>query len=120
MFALFITKVVPAACLTKQVYLKCLTVCLMHLKKVFCILSTYRRPVKHLHLAPFSKIKEEKFSLPCGAFHENASVLFTTHYEIEKGFVLRDFFFFFTFFGIYFSCIGKKCFLLITSVGVSH
>lgn len=54
--------------------------------------------MKHLHLAPFLKIKEEKFSLACGAFHENASVLFTTHYEIEKGFVLRDFFFFFTFF----------------------
>lgn len=107
MFALFITKVVPAACLTKQVYLKCLTVCLMHLKKVFCILSTYRRPVKHLHLAPFLKIKEEKFSLPCGAFYENASVLFTTHCQIEKGFVLRDFFF--TIFFIYFSCIDKKC-----------
>lgn len=95
--SLFITKVGPAACLTKQVYLKCLTVCLMHLKKVFCILSTYRRPVKHLHLAPFLKIKEEKFSLPCGAFHENASALFTTHYHIEKGFVLRDFFFNFLF-----------------------
>lgn len=92
LFALFITKVVPAACLTKQVYLKCLTVCLMRLKKVFCILSTYRRPVKHLHLAPFLKIKEEKFSLPCGAFHENASVLFTTHYQIKKGFVLKFFF----------------------------
>lgn len=48
--------------------------------------------MKHLHLAPFLKIKEEKFSLPCGAFHENASVLFTTHYQIQKGFVLRDFF----------------------------
>lgn len=48
--------------------------------------------MKHLHLVPFLKIKEEKFSLPCGAFHENASVLFTTHYQIQKGFVLRDFF----------------------------
>lgn len=53
--------------------------------------------MKHLHLAPFLKIKEEKFSLPCGAFHENASALFTTHYHIEKGFVLRDFFFNFLF-----------------------
>lgn len=50
--------------------------------------------MKHLHLAPFLKIKEEKFSLPCGAFHENASVLFTTHYQIEKRFVLRVVFFF--------------------------
>lgn len=95
MFVLFITKVVPAACLTKQVYLKCLTVCLMHLKKVFCILSTYRHPVKHLHLAPFLKIKEETFSLPCGAFHENASALFSSDYQKEKGFVLWDFKFFF-------------------------
>lgn len=105
MFVLFITKVVPAACLTKQVYFKCLTVCLMHLKKVFCILSTYRRPVEDLQLAPFLKIKEETFSLPCGAFHENTSVLFSSHYQKEKGL----YFGIFNFFSIYFICIGKKC-----------
>lgn len=47
--------------------------------------------MKDLHLAPFLKIKEETFSLPCGAFHENASVLFSSHYRKEKGFVLWDF-----------------------------